>query len=64
MKSKAEKQLESVRKDLKAFLELLRNTENEAIYVSAHIQGVKLSKEYLEKVTPISKRLSKFAGVK
>jgi hypothetical protein len=64
MKSKAEKQLKQVRKDLKIFLELLKSKENQDIYWSAYVHGIKLSKEYIKKVRPVSKRLHKFAGVK
>ena len=64
MKSNAEKQLENVRKDLKAFWELINNDENLSIYITAANHNVKLSDAYVEKVTPIAARLKKFIGVK
>lgn len=63
MKSNPAKQLEEVRKDLKAFWSLLNSEENVAIYGFAHNHGIKLSDEYTRKVTPIAKRLTKFIGI-
>jgi hypothetical protein len=62
--SKAEKQLERVRKDLKAFWELLNSKENQSIYFLAANHGIQLSKEYVDKIAPITARLKKFINIK
>jgi hypothetical protein len=60
MKSKTEKKLDRVRKDVKAYLSLLDSNENISIYGCAQNHGVRLSNEFVEACVPLYERLKKF----
>lgn len=63
MKS-ATQELKDVRQTLIEFWTLLNNDENVGIYQIAAMHGVKLSEDYVTKITPLNRKLKKFMGIK